>query len=532
MDAPIRRGKRGAAIVAAAFAVLCAVVPFGAAADETSGSCTGGRTITERPPPPWPPSRLSPQAARVTLAEGAATTVPFVLDVPAAPPKLDVFFLIDTTNSMYDAICGLQEGIADIAFTLRDEGVDAHFGLGEFREYRCCEMEDVTDNFAYRRDRDMGPLNAAFVRALDKVTTGGGSNDGQTAGLAALYQAATGRGQDVAPKGASDADIAPGLDVSFRPDALKVVLTITDVTFRQPGALAGYPGPTFAQASRALRDKGIQQLAISVEEGGIADLRRMARETRALAPDGGVDCDGDGDRDVDAGAPLVCVARRPGVFDPVTGAPEPVDLAPAIVRLLRAARQEASVRLTARAVRDVTSTIAPSSYASVDLLRGNRLRFNVALRCARFAETSATIPLTATVRGVEVAAGSVVVTCLPPVASGFLSGPRGAAGAPGQQASAENVAPQSQAQSQAQAEAEAQAAAQAAARPGAVIVPVPQAQVQTAVAEADRFAFTGRRRDAPGAAFALAASALAVAAAASRVRVQTVRATRKRGGRP
>jgi hypothetical protein len=62
-------------------------------------------------------------------------------------------------------------------------------------------------------------------------------------------------------------------------------------------------------------------IGISSGPDGVADLQAMAVATGALAPEGGVDCDGNGTVDIPAGEPLVCsiAASGEGIGEAIVG---------------------------------------------------------------------------------------------------------------------------------------------------------------------------------------------------------------------
>jgi hypothetical protein len=127
--------------------------------------------------------------------------------------------------------------------------------------------------------------------------------------LAALFQAATGAGQDLSGVGFPGASIPPGQQANFRAGATKLFLLWTDAPFHQPGdpGAIPYPGPSAATTVDAILALDPPKvIGISSGGGGIADLQAIALATGGVAPTGGVDCDGDGVVDILEGEALVC----------------------------------------------------------------------------------------------------------------------------------------------------------------------------------------------------------------------------------
>jgi hypothetical protein len=104
--------------------------------------------------------------------------------------------------------------------------------------------------------------------------------------------------------------VPPGQQANFRRSATKLILLWTDAPFHYVYAS---PAPSFAQAADAIGALGhAKVLGISSGGGGLTDLQSIASATGALAPAGGVDCDGDSVNDINAGEPLVCTVGEHG----------------------------------------------------------------------------------------------------------------------------------------------------------------------------------------------------------------------------
>lgn len=365
---------------------------------------------------PPAPARIAPARASVRLPAGASATMTYELSLPPRPTPLDVFFLLDSTSSMGNAIRSLTRSVAAIVSEVRARGIDVWAGVGEFRTYPYPGEESV--NFPYRRDLPVSSPGPRLPRALLGIEGRGESG----ANLAALVQAATGAGQDVLPPRTSGGDIDPGLDARFRPGAIPVIVHAADERFGTPerGGPGGkfpppsWPGPGFDEAVAALKGAGVLQVGAAIGFGteieppagstnALDDLRVVARGTRTLAVHG-IDCDGDGSTDVATGEPLVC---------PVPGG-NGAALAPAIVSLIDGIRDVAPVRLVAASGSEVVDSISPSLYPAVDLKRLNLLAFEVTYHCPVTRSRAAhSVSLEARLRDQLVATALVKVTCVP-----------------------------------------------------------------------------------------------------------------------
>jgi len=128
--------------------------------------------------------------------------------------------------------------------------------------------------------------------------------------LTALYQGATGAGQDLSSVGFPGASIPAGQQANFRTGARKIFLLWTDASFHRPGdpGTIPYPGPSFTDVANAmLALDPAKVVGISSGTDGLADLQQIASATNTIAPPAGVDCNDDGVVDIAGGQPLVCV---------------------------------------------------------------------------------------------------------------------------------------------------------------------------------------------------------------------------------
>jgi hypothetical protein len=387
------------------------------------------------PPPPLLPVHVSPRSAvrqlpelspntrLVTLRPHERRRIPYQLLLPPSPTPLDVYFMTDSTGSMAGAIHDVQESVQQIVDDLANSGIDVNFGVADFRDYVNATPPPEMSNYPYKRRRAVGPINSELSDALQSITTGGGTTDGNDSGLEALYQAGTGAGRlDPLDPTGSQYLIQPGQGANFRKNAVKVVLVAADDEFRHPDASnaggyisPGYPGPSLQTVESMLAGLDVHVVGIKVNTNSgdpSADMRALAAATQTFATGDGVDCDGDGTIDVPAGAPLVC-PYTPGSEDGIT---------PAFTGLLESVRDFASVDLAVQGPRDVVRPLAPTTFRDVNVKVANRLRVPVEFRCegARFG-TDTTVDMVARIKGRELARLPVDVRCLSPAQPGPLA---------------------------------------------------------------------------------------------------------------
>jgi hypothetical protein len=174
-----------------------------------------------------------------------------------------------------------------------------YFGVGEYRSY--------DQPPAYRRVLDITNDCGAVEEALESLIAFGGGEETQ---LEALYQVAMGRSRP-----GIGAIVPAGQNASFREDATRIIIHTTDETITE-----GPPNPSMDEVEQALDSANIQQVGVAIEDSfttsgnnALEDkpppsegLKKIADRTQTWAPEGGVDCDGDGDIEVPYGEPVVC----------------------------------------------------------------------------------------------------------------------------------------------------------------------------------------------------------------------------------
>jgi hypothetical protein len=222
---------------------------------------------------------------------------------------VDVYFLVDLSSSFSDDLPVFKAQAPDLISSLRASNPNSRFGLGKFEDYPINPFGDAASgDKAYQQLVDLTLDTDLVLNTISGLFTRSGW-DYPESQLVALFQAATGAGQDLSGVGFPGASIPPGQQANFRDGATKLFLLWTDASFhhpRDPGDIP-YPGPSFEETCDAILalDPPLV-LGISSGGGGVSDLEEIAAATNALAPAGGVDCDGDGIVDVAEGEPLVC----------------------------------------------------------------------------------------------------------------------------------------------------------------------------------------------------------------------------------
>ena len=358
-------------------------------------------------------SSLVPAETKMRLEPGDSKKVDYTFTLPPNAVPLDVFFLVDTSDSMDSSIAGLRKGMQSIINELEASKIDAMYGAGEIKDYPIPGFGDPTaGDFPYRLNRAIGPADDELANALAMMEAGGGGmQDFPESQLTGLYQATTGEGEPGCAAEAIEEGqpcVPPGQGANFRPDAVKVIVNITDYGFHDEAA---HPSPPFAQVAQALSAQDVKQIGLAVygAEGmegmnaAIEDLAKMAEDTGTLAPDP-VDCNGDGRADVQAGQPLVCE-----ITDMIDN--DTVNIAPAIIETVKAVVQEVEVELVRADGKPITD-VSPAVYPKVDVTEQNALGFGLTFTCPRsLAGTTQDLTLAAKVQGSTVATAAAKVTC-------------------------------------------------------------------------------------------------------------------------
>ena len=482
-------------------------------------------------PLPLGPGSVLPATTRLTLRADETRNVDYTAALPHRAVPLDLYFLLDGSESMKEELPGIRADAQALVQELRGAGVDVWAGVGWFRT--TCEAP------AYRRELAVGPTDdpTRLATALAAVTARAPGLETQ---LFALDQSVTGAGFPVVPPPAAECGVPAGLPTTsvpaeqqagFRQAALKVVVHVTDITFRKayncrggvpcvdPGMTPHKPDGTIdlGPAAADYLEAGVHAIGVAAAEGDATpDLTEFARLTGTLAPPGGVDCDGDARPDLAPGAPLVCRSAA--------------HLAPALRGLLAQISVPRELRVAANST--VLTAVTPTTVAGVDVTRDLRASLRATFSCVGLAAGDYTaglsVRLTGGRRDEPIGSVAAAVTCLPvpliPVVPQAPGPPQVVAPAPGAAPPPALTAPapavQPQVNPQVQTNPQLQTAAQ------------DQEQEQTELALAlllppqPESAPTAATRDVPAAMFVAGLSALALTGAgfATRRRLQVARA--------
>jgi hypothetical protein len=228
---------------------------------------------------------------------------------------IDLFLLVDLSSSFSDDLPLFKAQAPGIINAIQTMNPNVRFGLAKFEDYPIPPFGSAAaGDKAYERLVDLTFDTASVLVTIAGLTTRSGGDPPQSQ-LPALFQAASGAGQDLSGPGFPGASIPAGQQANFRNGATKLFLLWTDAAFHlsgDPGDMP-YPGPTFAQTVAAINALDPPKvIGISSGPDGVADLRAIALATNALAPEGGVDCDADGTPDIPEGGPLVCEVASSG----------------------------------------------------------------------------------------------------------------------------------------------------------------------------------------------------------------------------
>lgn len=238
-----------------------------------------------------------------------ATNVDLWLRESVSGSPTDIYFAVDLSGSFSDDLPLFKAQAPGIIATLKDSNPNIRFGLGKFEDYPISPFGSASaGDKAYVQLINLTLDSDVVLNAIAGLFTRFGG-DGPQSQLPALFQAATGTGQDLSGAGFPEACIAPGQHAKFRDGATKLFLLWTDAPFHDPGdpGAIPYPGPSFEETVNAILALDPPRvIGISSGPFGIADLSRIAEATDSLAPSGGVDCDADGVIDIPEGEPLVC----------------------------------------------------------------------------------------------------------------------------------------------------------------------------------------------------------------------------------
>jgi hypothetical protein len=216
----------------------------------------------------------------------------------------DVYFLVDTTESMQPAIDALRGSLEEIAARTAEEVRSVHVGVGHFEDFPGDGLGEP-DDVVYENLVDVQEDVAPSLVAIASLTARGGG-DAPEADSQALWLVATGAGgtwtmrngatwsipERACPEWPDEEGRRRG-HPCFRPGALPIVVHLTNSAFHNgPTPYYRYatvsPEPAFfADALNALNAMGARYIGVLVGGSGDRDAQTaLARGTGTVGTDG------------------------------------------------------------------------------------------------------------------------------------------------------------------------------------------------------------------------------------------------------
>jgi len=195
---------------------------------------------------------VTPATNVLTLNPGDCFDETVTVKIPkdVAPPRVDVYFLADTTGSMGPFLNAVQNGANAIFTALNGLGVDMSFGVGNYRDF-------PSDAYAFQHQ--LAPTtNAAQITAAIGAWNAAGGADYPEGQLYALDQLAK----------------PPGGTIGWRAGSKRIIVWFGDAPGHDPvcAAISGEPNTiTEASATAKLVAESIAVLAISTATPGLDD---------------------------------------------------------------------------------------------------------------------------------------------------------------------------------------------------------------------------------------------------------------------
>ena len=244
------------------------------------------------------------------------------LDFSTNIPALDVFFLMDTTGSMYGEISNLQSALTGTVVPgIQNAVANSQFGVGAFEDFPvdgygslhgsdCGRGGDSTPDQPFKLRQTITNNTTAVQTAVNSLSNGPGApigcgQDTPESGLEAIYQAATGEGLSGPSPTSVPANHTGIGGVAFRAGTMPVIVDITDALTHGVGETAvcsstgegtGYDANVSttahsrAQTKAALANICARVVGISANPGldvsctGREYLRDLATTTGARVP--------------------------------------------------------------------------------------------------------------------------------------------------------------------------------------------------------------------------------------------------------
>jgi hypothetical protein len=192
------------------------------------------------------PVTISPSVNDLHLTPGQIFTEDIHVGVPAGPdPLFDVYFLADTTGSMFNIINQVKAGATNIMNTLHATFPTMAFGVGNYKDFAS------GDPFCFQHELSPN-VNSALAQAAINTWVASGGGDTPEGQFFALDQ------------------IATNPLIGWRPGAKRILVWFGDAPGHDP-ICAGLPGVpvaiTEAIVKAHLAAGGVKVLAISTNTG-------------------------------------------------------------------------------------------------------------------------------------------------------------------------------------------------------------------------------------------------------------------------
>jgi hypothetical protein len=187
------------------------------------------------------------------------------LDFSTTIPALDVFFLMDTTGSMYGEISNLQNALTGTVIPgIQNAVANAQFGVGALEDFPvgnygslhgsdCGRGGDSTPDQPLKLRQTITNNISAVQTAVNSLSNGvnapiGCGNDWPEGGLEAIYQAATGQGLSSPSPTSVPANHTGIGGVAFRQGTMPVIVDISDALSHGVGetGVCSYTGESAA----------------------------------------------------------------------------------------------------------------------------------------------------------------------------------------------------------------------------------------------------------------------------------------------
>jgi hypothetical protein len=193
------------------------------------------------------PIQVSPPTNDLSLSKDQtfAEVVKVTIPKSGVVPKVDVYFLADTTGSMKPAIAAVKSGIVDVMTRIQALGSDVWFGVGDYKDFPA----PVTDEhpYAFKHQCSLSANITQAKAAIDSWTT----SPGQDTPEAQFY----GLDQVAEP---------PGGKIGWRADAKRIIVWFGDA--------AGHDSVC----------KGISNLSYDITEASVT-AKLVAEKIKVLA---------------------------------------------------------------------------------------------------------------------------------------------------------------------------------------------------------------------------------------------------------